>query len=122
MNKLVTQSSILITFLLVSCSSMETPRDAAAVSTSNTKTLTTPVVADSDKDFIDIKYAQLSIGFDKNCNPNRLMQDELNECAKLPENVKEMAMKHCSSNGKKAVFYGNRTSLLQMTISKFKCE
>lgn len=107
---------------LSSCAMQETPRDASSVSSSNTRTLTAPAIIDSDENFIDIRYAQMSMGFDPNCNPNRLMRDELNECAKLPENVKEIAMKHCEANGKKAVFLGNRTTLLQMTLSKFKCE
>lgn len=107
---------------LSSCAMQETPRDASSVSSSNTRTLTAPAIIDSDEDFIDIRYAQMSMGFDPSCNPNRLMRDELNECAKLPENVKEIAMKHCEAHSKKAVFLGNRTTLLQMTLSKFKCE
>ena len=107
---------------LYSCAMQETPRDALSVSTTDTKTLTAPIVIDSDKNFIDIRYAQMSIGFSQNCNPNRIMKDELNECAKLPENVKTIAINHCRKFNKNAIFLGNKSNLLQMTISKFKCE
>jgi hypothetical protein len=36
--------------------------------------------------------------------------------------VKDIAIEHCAESGKKAVFLGNKTSLLQMTISEFSCE
>jgi hypothetical protein len=100
----------------------ETPRDADTISSSNTKTLTKPKITNADEKGISIRYAQISMGFDPNCNPNRIMSNELNECAKLPENVKSLAIQHCESIGKKALFLGNRTNLIQMTVSKFKCE
>jgi hypothetical protein len=108
--------------ILASCAMQETPRDADSVSTSNTKTLTKPKITNSDEKGISIRYAQISIGFDANCNPNRIMRDELNECSKLPENVKSLAIQHCESFGKKALFLGNKTNLIQMTVSKFECE
>ena len=108
--------------LLGACASQETPRDVSSVSTSNTKTLTKPKIIKSDKEGLSIRYAQMSMGFDANCNPNRIMSDNMNECAKLPENVKQMALDHCNNHDKNALFLGNKTSLLQMTISNFRCE
>ena len=71
---------------------------------------------------LELEPAQLSFGFDARCNPYKTYSSDLNECAKLPENVKNIAIEHCAESGKKAVFLGNKTSLLQMTISEFSCE
>ena len=100
----------------------ERPRDVADVSSSDTSTIIDPKIVKSSEEGIEIKYAQLSFGFDAGCNPYKTYSSDLNECAKLPENVKDIAIEHCAESGKKAVFLGNKTSLLQMTISEFSCE
>ena len=112
---------ILSIFICFSVASQETPRDVSTISSSNTKTLTKPKIANTRKGF-KITYAQMSMGFDAGCNPNRIMSDEVNECAKLPENVKKLATEHCDSFSKKAVFLGNTTNFIQMTVSRFRCE
>ena len=113
----------LISLMVSGClSDPETPRDVADISSSDTTTIFNPKIVNSSKEGLEIKYAQLSFGFDAGCNPYKSFSSDLNECAKLPENVKNMAMVHCSENGKTAVFLGNKTSLLQITISKFSCE
>ena len=114
--------SLLIFILLGGCVSPETPRDADKVSTSNTQTLLSPSITDADRNGISMRYAQISFGFDPSCNPNRLFSYEMNKCAKLPQEVKDMAIDHCNTFSKKAVFLGNRTNWLQMTISDFRCE
>ena len=100
----------------------ERPRDVADVSSSDTSTIIDPKIVKSSEEGIEIKYAQLSFGFDAGCNPYKTYSSDLNECAKLPENVKDIAIEHCAESGKKAVFLGNKTSLLKMTISEFSCE
>ena len=54
--------------------------------------------------------------------PLEVFLTKKNECAELPENVKTIAMDHCESYDKKAVFLGNKKNLLQMTVSVFRCE
>lgn len=107
---------------LAACATQETPRALEDVSSSNTIPLTAPEITRADEDGLSIRYAQISIGFDAGCNPNRSFSYDLNECAKLPEAVKTMAAEHCEGYGKMAVFSGNRTNILQMTVSKFRCE
>ena len=111
-----------ILFSLFACASQETPRDVATISTSNTKTLMPPKIVDANNEKFGIRYAQISMGFDAGCNPGRTFSDERNECAKLPEEVKSMALDYCENRSKKAVFLGNKTNFLQMTISNFRCE
>jgi hypothetical protein len=50
------------------------------------------------------------------------MSTKLNQCAKLPENVKQLAVDHCSRFEKTAMFLGNKTNLIQMTVSHFDCK
>lgn len=107
---------------LIGCASTEPHRDVDTVSSSKTKTLTAPKIIKSDVDGLQIRYAELSMGFDDTCNPFKSFSEEKNQCSELPENVKVMAINHCEKNGKKAVFLGNKTNFIQMTISKFSCE
>jgi hypothetical protein len=107
---------------LAGCASQETPRDVSDVSSDKIKTLTKPKVTKSDEKGLSIRYAQLSMGFDKACNPFRSFSDKLNDCSELPESVKTLAVDHCEKHDKKAVFMGNRTTMLQMTLSKFTCQ
>lgn len=72
-------------------------------------------------DGIKITYPQVSIGFDPNCDAFRVMSDQLNQCEKLPANVRDMAIEHCGLFDKEAIFLGNKTNLLQMTVSDFEC-
>ena len=113
---------LVVFMILAGCVSPETPRDADKVSTSNTRTLLSPSITDADSNGISMRYAQISFGFDPACNPNRLFKNDMNKCAKLPQEVKDMAIDHCNTFSKKAVFLGNRTNWLQMTISDFRCE
>ena len=100
----------------------DSPRDVETISSENAKTITKPKLKTTRKGF-KVTYAQMSIGFDKGCNPNKIMSDELNECATLPENVKQLAIDYClKDDKKKAVFYGNTTNFLQMTVSRFRCK
>ena len=122
MKKTNTIYVMLFVLFASSCAMQETPRDAASVSTKNTKTITKPKISKSDENSIQITYAQMSMGFDSGCNPFRSFSDEKNECASLPENVKSMAITHCESFNKNAVFLGNKKNLLQMTVSVFRCE
>ena len=74
----------------------ERPRDVADVSSSDTSTIIDPKIVTSSEDGIEIKYAQLSFGFDAGCNLYNTYSSDLNECAKLPENVKDIAIEHCA--------------------------
>ena len=112
----------LIIGCLASCASQETPRDVDTVSSDKIKTLTPPKIIKSDVNGVSIRYAQISMGFDATCNPNRSFSSELNDCNQLPENVKSLATNHCQQYGKKAVFMGNKTNFIQMTVSKFTCQ
>lgn len=103
------------------CATQESPRAVDDIPSSNTGTLTSPEITSSDEDGLSIRYAQVSMGFDTGCNPNHAFSGALNECAKLPDRVKTMASVNCESFGKTAVFLGNRTNILQMTVSKFRC-
>lgn len=104
------------------CGPNEPPRAVSAVSSSNTQTLLPPRVKDRSEDGIQIVYPQVSIGFDENCDSFRVMSDQLNQCAKLPENVKSVAVEHCALFDKQALFTGNKTNFLHMTVSHFECE
>jgi len=107
---------------LAGCASQETPRDVSTVSSDKIKTLMPPKVTKSDEKGLSIRYVQMSMGFDAGCNPFKTFSDKLNECFELPENVKTLAVDHCEKFDKKAVFMGNKTTLLQMTLSKFTCQ
>lgn len=72
-------------------------------------------------DGIQITYPQISIGFYENCGAFRPMSSQLNQCAKLPENVKQLAVDHCNRFEKTAAFTGNKTNLFHMTVSHFEC-
>jgi len=108
--------------LLVGCADPETPRDVTDVSSKEIATIVAPKVTQSSPEKLEIRYAQISMGFDSGCNPFKSFSDKLNECAKLPKSVKVLAVDHCAKYSKKAVFLGNKTNILQMTVSKFKCE
>jgi hypothetical protein len=114
--------SIFFIFFVSSCAMQETPRNVEDISSKNIKTLTTPKISKSDSSSIQITYATMSMGYASGCNPFRSFSDEKNDCAELPENVKTIAMDHCESYDKKAVFLGNKKNLLQMTVSVFRCE
>ena len=120
--KAIIMTSALIFMALAGCASQETPRDVSEVSSDNIKTLTPPKVIKADEKGLSIRYAQLSMGFDKTCNPFRSFSEERNDCNELPENVKTLALDHCEQYGKKAVFMGNKTNFIQMTVSKFTCQ
>ena len=113
---------IAVVLTLASCAPSEPPREAATVSSANTATLLPPKIKKMSADGIQITYAQVSIGFDANCGAFRVMSSKLNQCAKLPGNVKQLAMDHCSRFEKTAIFMGNKTNLIHMTVSPFDCE
>jgi hypothetical protein len=109
--------------LLVSCAGQqETPRDVSEIASDNTVLIFGPSVSDATEQGIKITYAQASMGFDSGCDPNRTFSEDLNECAKLPAEVKEKAISHCATYDKKAVFLGNGTNWLAQTVSRFVCE
>ena len=112
----------LMLLALAGCASQETPRDVSTVSSDKIKTLMPPKVTKSDEKGLSIRYVQMSMGFAAGCNPFKTFSDKLNECFELPENVKTLAVDHCETFDKKAVFMGNKTTLLQMTLSKFTCQ
>jgi hypothetical protein len=112
----------LMLFALAGCASQETPRDVSTVSSDKIKTLIPPKVTKADEKGLSVRYAQISMGFDVACNPFRTFSDKLNDCFELPESVKTLAVDHCEKFDKKAVFMGNKTTLLQMTLSKFTCQ
>jgi hypothetical protein len=107
---------------LASCASQETPRDVDTVSSDKIKTLFPPKVTKADEKGLSIRFAEVSMGFDATCNPFRSFSDERNDCNELPESVKTLAIDHCEKHGKKAVFMGNKTNIVQMTVSKFTCQ
>jgi hypothetical protein len=109
-------------FLVTGCSNNEPPRDVKDVSSKNIKTIVEPKITKSSSKMLEIRYAQISMGFAAGCNPYKSFSSKLNQCAELPENVKSMAVDHCEKYDKKAVFLGNKTNLLKMTVSKFGCE
>ena len=119
-------SKVLLIFgllaLISGCSNHEPPRDVKDISSKNIKTIVAPKITKSSSEVLEIRYAQMSMGFAAGCNPNKLFSSKLNQCAELPENVKSMAIGHCENYDKKAVFLGNKTNLLKMTVSKFRCE
>ncbi|MEJ6516162.1 MAG: hypothetical protein ACKVKL_11925 [Pseudomonadales bacterium] len=106
---------------LVGCAS-EPPREVSSVSSSKTKALNEPKISKASTDGLNITYIEASMGFDGGCNPYKSFSSELNQCSELPENVAKMAIDHCEKYDKKAMFHGNGTSLLQMTVSKFTCD
>jgi len=106
---------------LVGCAS-EPPREVSSVSASKTKALNEPKISKASTDGLNITYIEASMGFDGGCNPYKSFSSELNQCSELPENVAKMAIDHCEKYDKKAMFHGNGTSLLQMTVSKFTCD
>jgi hypothetical protein len=122
MNIKIRLLTLALVVALTGCVSTEPPRDVDTVSSSNTKTLTVPKIIESDANGLEIRYAELSMGFDATCNPFKSFSDEKNQCSQLPENVKVMAIDHCEKFAKKAVFLGNTTNFIQMTISNFSCE
>lgn len=107
---------------LLGCSQAEPPRAVEAVSSANTATLLPPKVRSRTENGIEIVYPQVSIGFDASCSAFRVMSDKLNQCEKLPENVKNMAIEHCALFDRQAIFTGNKTNLLHMTVSRFECQ
>ena len=114
---------ILMSFMaLLGCSQAEPPRAVEAVSSENTATLLPPKVRGRSGTGIEIVYPQVSIGFDASCDSFRVMSDKLNQCAKLPSNVKQMAIEHCGLFDQQAIFLGNKTNFLHMTVSRFECE
>ena len=106
---------------LSGCFSAEPPRDVKDVSSQNTATIFPPKVTKSSPEMLEVRYAQTSVGFDAGCNPVAAFKSKLNQCSKLPENVKLLATEHCAKFGKEAKFLGNKSNLLQMTVSKFSC-
>ena len=108
--------------LLAGCATQQPPRDVTEVSSADTVLLFGPSISDETEAGIKITYAQASMGFDSGCDPNQTFSDELNECAKLPAEVKTLAIDHCASFGLKAMFSGNSTNWLQQTVSNFTCE
>ena len=109
--------------LLAACASQQQPpRDVSEVSSADTVLIFGPSTSDASEEGIKITYAQASMGFDSGCNPNQTFSDELNDCAKLPEEVKTLALDHCTSFGLKALFMGNNTNWLQQTVSTFTCD
>ncbi len=119
------KNRIIIALMLValaSCASQETPRDVDTVSSDKIKTLFPPKVTKADEKGLSIRYAEVSMGYDATCNPFKSFSDKLNDCNELPESVKTLALDHCESFGKKAVFMGNKTNIVQMTVSKFTCQ
>ena len=108
--------------LLAGCATQQPPRDVTEVSSADTMLLFGPSTSDETEAGIKITYAQASMGFDSGCNPNQTFSDELNECAKLPAEVKTLAIDHCASFGLKAMFTGNGSNWLQQTVSNFTCE
>ena len=113
---------IAVTLTLAACAPSEPPREAATVSSANTATLLPPKIKKMSADGIQITYPQISMGFDANCGAFRVMSSKLNQCAKLPENVKQLAVEHCSRVDKTAIFTGNKTNMIHMTVSHFDCE
>ncbi len=113
---------LMLAIVLTGCASQETPRDVSTVSSDKIKTLLPPKVTKADEKGLSIRYAQVSMGFDATCNPFKSFSDKLNDCNELPENVKTLAVDHCDQFGKKAVFMGNKTTMLQMTLSTFTCQ
>jgi hypothetical protein len=113
---------ISVSLTLAACAPSEPPREAATVSSANTATLLPPKIKKMSADGIQITYPQISMGFDASCGAFRVMSTKLNQCAKLPENVKQLAVDHCSRFEKTAMFKGNKTNLIQMTVSHFDCE
>ena len=109
--------------LLAACASQQQPpRDVSEVSSADTVLIFGPSTSDASEEGIKITYAQASMGFDSGCNPNQTFSDELNDCAKLPEEVKTLAIDHCASFGLKALFVSNSTNWLQQTVSNFTCK
>ena len=108
--------------VITACSQSEPPRAASKVSSANTKTILPPRVKKRSEDGIQIVYPQVSIGFDANCDSSRVMSDQLNQCAKLPETVKSMAVEHCALFGRQAMFIGNKINFIKMTVSRFECQ
>jgi hypothetical protein len=108
--------------LLAGCATQQPPRDVTEVSSADTVLLFGLSISDETEAGIKITYAQASMGFDSGCDPNQIFSDELNECAKLPAEVKTLAIDHCASFGLKAMFSGNGTNWLQQTVSNFTCE
>ena len=118
-NRIITA---LMLVALASCASQETPRDVETVSSDKIKTLFPPKVTKADEKGLSIRYAEVSMGYDATCNPFKSFSDKLNDCNELPASVKTLALDHCESFGKKAVFMGNKTNIVQMTVSKFTCQ
>ena len=117
-----TIKSLILVIALTGCASQETPRYVSTVSSDKIKTLLPPKVTKADEKGLSIRYAQVSMGFDATCNPFKSFSDKLNDCSELPDNVKTLAVDHCEQFGRKAVFMGNKTTMLQLTLSKFTCQ
>lgn len=110
-----------ICIFLSGCLSDEPARDVKDVSSQNTATIFPPKITKSSPEMLEVRYAQASIGFDAGCSPVAGFKSKLNQCSKLPENVKLLATEHCAKYGKEASFLGNKSNILQMTVSKFSC-
>ena len=111
-----------LVFLIGCAAQQQPPRDVSEVSSADTVLIFGPSTSDASEEGIKITYAQASMGFDSGCNPNQTFSDELNDCAKLPEEVKTLALDHCAGFGLKALFMGNSTNWLQQTVSNFTCD
>lgn len=121
MNMILKMISAAAVLAVAACAS-EPPRAVETVSSAQTMTLLPPKISKMTDSEIQITYPQASIGFDPSCNAYSPMQTRLNQCAKLPENVKTMATEHCERFDKAAIFLGNKTNFLHMTVSQFSCE
>ena len=107
--------------LLSGCVPTEPAKNVKDVSSQNTATIFPPKIVKTSPGGLEIRYAQVSVGFDAGCKPSGAFSQKLNKCYKLPENVKSLALAHCAKYSKEAVFLGNKSNLLRMTVSKFRC-
>ena len=81
--------------VLTGCAAQQQPpRDVSEVSSADTVLLFGPSTSDASEEGVKITYAQASMGFDSGCNPNQTFSDDLNDCAKLPSEVKTLALDH----------------------------
>ncbi len=118
----VAVTAVVLSFVIGCAAQQQPPRDVSEISSADTVLVFGPSTSDASEEGIKITYAQASMGFDSGCNPNQTFSDELNDCAKLPEEVKTLALDHCASFGLKALLMGNSTNWLQQTVSNFTCE
>ena len=118
----IVATAVVFAFFIGCAAQQQPPRDVSEVSSADAVLVFGPSTSDASAEGIKITYAQASMGFDSGCNPNQTFSDELNDCAKLPEEVKTLALDHCTSFGLKALFVGNSTNWLQQTVSNFTCD